>query len=92
VQSVAQKATQVPKTTWRRWSERLGSSATAIVQLLFALASGLLSSAEQNALAPVDTRAALIHVAAQSRLVEATYPFARLAAWVHRLEPGIRLM
>lgn len=92
VQSVAQGAARVPKTTWLRWSERLSSSAVPIVQLLFALASGLLSRRQRKALAPVETRASLIHAAAECGLVDATRPFARLASWIHRLEPGIRLM
>ncbi len=92
VQSVAQGATRVPKTTWRRWSDRLGSSAVPIVQLLFALASSLLSGCQRKALAPVETRASLIHAAAESGLVDATRPFAPLASWIHRLAPGIRLV
>lgn len=82
---------EVPTPTCRRWLGRLRSSATELVQTLAAKASSLVSSSFGSILAKVTTRGDLVE-ALRSSLAEHVDSFAFLAGWIHRLQPGIRLM
>jgi len=83
---------EVPRSTRRRWLGRLESSASQLVQTLASKASSILSSSLRSALVRVRTRGDLLEAFRSSLarlLIEAP---AALSAWIHRLEPGIRLM
>ena len=82
----------VPKTTRLRWLSRLRSSASQLVQSFRAQASSLVSDLFRSKLAKVATRWDLIEVFRSSFTDSAMHSFSVLAAWIHRLQPGIRLM
>lgn len=81
-----------PKSTWRRWRDRLRCSASTLVELVLALAQDLLPDARRKSLEVVDTRQAFVHAFRSAGRVDRHPVFASLAAWIHRLSPGIRLM
>lgn len=91
VEGAAGGKLEVPRSTFRRWLGRLGSSARQLVQTLTSKASSLISSSLCSALLRVRTRSDLAKTFRRS-LVGDVESFAPLAAWIHRLEPGIRLM
>jgi len=89
VEEVAVKKARAPMATRRRWLARLGSSALGLVQLLMALSAKLLPPPMRDRLAKADTRHVLLAVLSPLLGEER---FASAAGWIHRLEPGIRLM
>jgi hypothetical protein len=91
VEGAAGGRLDVPRSTWRRWQGRLGSSSRQIIETLTSRASSLLSSGFRSALGRIATRGELVEALRRS-LERALEPFAPLSAWIHRLEPGIRLM
>jgi len=89
---VTRRKQAVPEGTRRRWLARLRSSATQLFQTLTARAGSCFS---------VDFLGALSRLAARRELLEAvraafaeahSEALAFLSAWIHRLEPGIRVM
>jgi len=91
VEDTAGGKLEMPKSTCRRWLGRLGSSARQLVQTLTSRASSLISSSFRSALAKITTRSDLVETFRRS-LVQHVESFAPLCGWIHRLEPGIRLM
>lgn len=82
---------ELPRSTSFRWLRRLGSSAGQLVQTLTSNASSLISPSLSSALMKAATRRELVD-AFRPSLEQSVEPFSLLAAWIHRLEPGIRLM
>ncbi len=81
----------VPRRTARRWRERLASAVKQLV-LLLATSSGVLLEAIAKRTGLAATRLALVDVHAQMAMPPPGRHLADLAALVHRLERGIRLM
>ncbi|HVR72818.1 MAG TPA: hypothetical protein VMT52_00730 [Planctomycetota bacterium] len=92
VEDAATEKLEVPKSTRRRWLGRLRSSGSQLVQTLTSKASSLLSGSFRSALARVATRGDLVETFRSSLAERVLDSFAPLSAWIHRLEPGIRLM
>lgn len=89
VESVAKGKENAPKTTMARWFSRLESDASQLVQVFTAK----LQSAVTEALMRVrpSVRALFVDVI-KPFLRASSCGFAQLAAWIHRLAPGVRLM
>lgn len=81
----------IPKRTERRWRARLLSSAKQLV-LLLATSGGVLLEAIAKRVGLEATRLTLLDVHAQMAATPLRCRLAALAALVHRLERGIRLM
>jgi hypothetical protein len=92
VEEVSSKGAEAPRSTKRRWFSRLSSSAARLVQALRAVGSHLLGRRLSALMGMTVTRRDLVEAVVASRSVPGNHPFAGLAGWVHRLEPGIRLM
>lgn len=92
VEEVSSKGKEAPRTTKRRWRSRLLSSAAQLVQALLAVGGHLLDQRLPAVLEKIRTRWDLIGALTSSRLVSSDRPFADLAGWIHRLQPGVRLM
>lgn len=84
-------APPVPKRTAQRWRARLSSAAKQLVVLL-ALTSSAPLEAIAKAVGLDATRWALVGAHAEAAASPIGHRLARLAALVHRLERGIRLM
>lgn len=83
--------TPVPARTVGRWQARLATAARGLVQLL-ATVGGAVLDRLAAALGLDATRAALVDAYAAAHGVAAPWRLATLAAHVHRLAPGWRLM
>jgi len=81
----------IPARTKRRWRGRLASSAKQLVVLL-ATSGGALLEAIAKRMGLESTRLTLVGVHAQTAATPPGQRLAALAALVHRLERGIRLM
>jgi hypothetical protein len=81
----------IPKRTERRWRARLASSAKQLV-LLLATSGGALLEAIAKRVGLLSARLTLVDVHAQMTAAPKGQTLADLAALVHRLERGIRLM
>ena len=81
----------IPRRTARRWRERLASAAKQLVLLLATSGGTLLEAIAKHAGLDV-TRLELVDVHAQEATTPPEGRLADLAALVHRLERGIRLM
>jgi hypothetical protein len=81
----------VPKSTQRRWFGRLRSSASHLFQRIAGKAASLFSAGFVATLSSLSTRLELAR-ALQSSKPLSLGTFASIAAWIHRLEPGVRLM
>jgi hypothetical protein len=92
VEEVTAGKAHAPKTTSRRWLERFRSSAAGLVQLLLAVAGDLLPRGASGVLAKAQTRRELLDAAVASGAVGSAAPLSLLAAWIHRLEAGIRFL
>ena len=88
VESVASGREKAPKTTTSRWLCRLRSDATQLVQVFAANIRGVVTEALVRW--PPSTRAHFVDVI-KAFLRARSSPFARTAAWIHRLAPGVRL-
>jgi hypothetical protein len=84
-------AAPVPKQTARRWRARLASAAKQLVVLLAISGGALLETIAKRA-GHESTRLELVKVHAQEARTTPERRLADLAAIVHRLERGIRLM
>jgi hypothetical protein len=82
---------QVPRRTARRWRERLASRAKQLV-LLLATSGGVLLETIAKCAGLDATRLTLVEVHAQVTATPLERQLAELAALVHRLERGLRLM
>jgi hypothetical protein len=89
VEAVAEGRLRAPATTARRWFARLESDASELVQLF--MDSGDRGLQEHLSETRPRTRGALLE-AMRARLDALTSSFALVAAWIHRLEGGLRLM
>lgn len=78
----------VPRTTLLRWLRRLATSVVCLLQRFHAHADKA-TSALLAAERPSDRKG---FVETLSRRLGTHHLFGRVAAWIHRLEPGIRLM
>jgi hypothetical protein len=92
VEEVTEGRRGAPKLTQHRWLGRLKSSASQLVQLVLAKASSLVPSECLHALTKVTTRWSFLEAVRSAALREHQHSLAAIAAWIHRLEPGIRLM
>jgi len=92
VEAVGRGQAPAPETTTRRWRERLRADASQLTQAVCVVSVGAVSAATIAAACSADTRAELIRRLAALDTGTAEQPFARLAAWIHRLVPGLRLM
>jgi len=81
----------IPKRTERRWRARLASSAKQLV-LLLATSGGALLEAIAKRVGLLSARLTLVDVHAQMTAAPKGQRLADLAALVHRLERGIRLV
>jgi hypothetical protein len=84
-------AAPIPERTERRWRSRLGCSAKQLV-LLLATSGGALLEAIAQSVGLDATRLTLVDVHAQRVAVPKGQRLGDLAALVHRLERGLRLM
>lgn len=82
---------RIPKRTVQRWRARLASAAKQLVVLL-ATTNAVVLEAIAKAVGLEATRRELVDAHAQIAAVPIGYRVSRLAALVHRLERGIRLM
>lgn len=89
--STVEGSTTVPSETRRRWRARLESSASQLVQALTAQACSLVPGGFFSAVATAVARSDLLEVF-RLRLTRRLSAFTFLASWIHRLQPGIRLM
>ena len=90
VQRAMSGSTKVPEATVRRWRGRLGRVATRLTQLLATASEAV--RAVTDPLSIVCTRAELVAAGVAGGLLSPSRRLQQLAAWVHRLEPGVRLM
>lgn len=81
-----------PTTTRRRWLARLGSSAAQLVQTLTTRASSYLAEQLLEGLPEVRTRRDLLELTGAAILRAPASILGFLCAWIHRLEPGIRVL
>lgn len=89
VEGVASRREVAPKSTMARWFSRLRSDASQLVQVFTASAQG---SVVSDALVRSQPRLRGAFVAALTPLLGRASIFDRIAAWIHRLEAGVRLM
>ncbi len=89
VERVARCEELAPKTTFARWCSRLQSAASQLVQVFTASVQGAVSGAILRSQPSI--RKAFVAVV-EPLLGARSSVFARLAAWIHRLEAGVRLM
>jgi hypothetical protein len=87
----SQKKEAAPSTT-RRWLLRLASSALELVQALLALGGSVVGAALSSLLPQVRSRRMLAEAVLAAGAVPSAHPFAGLAGWIHRIQPGVRLM
>ena len=91
VQAATSEPSKLPKTTSRRWLARLRLAATLLIQVLA-------TTADRAVLVVTDplsiacTRAELVAALAGGGVLSRARPLQQLANWVHRLQPGVRLM
>ncbi len=82
---------EVPERTQRRWAARLLSSGALLVQMLAtSVQAALVKIAKAIGLAPI--REAVVHEHASQMGLEGGRKLAALAALIHRLAPGVRLV
>jgi hypothetical protein len=82
---------RIPERTRRRWRERLGSAARLLVQI-FATSGGTLLESVARAAGLDATRSEVVSLYAAAVAPSPACAFADVAALVHRLEPGVRLV
>ena len=92
VREVTAEKALAPRTTRQRWLERLGSSAAQLVEILAALTATLLGSPALELSREPITRRALLEALSETGSGCEHSEFESTAAWIHRLEPGIRLL
>ena len=80
-------AVRVPERTVRRWRARLRTAASSLCELLGKAGETALDIVEATA-----TRLRLVVAYAKAATVPAGQQLSRLAATIHRLVPGVRLM
>jgi hypothetical protein len=96
VQDVSKDRRKAPRRTRDRWIGRLASSAKQLIQLFNAKAIQILTDRAGldwlRALCGEATRGEFIDKLLSSGALSACHVFALVAAWIHRIEPGVRLM
>lgn len=91
VDAVAREQARAPETTTRRWRARLRSDASQLTQAVCAVSVGAVSAETIAAARDADTRAEFVRRVAAVDAAAGERPLARVAAWIHRLVPGLRL-
>jgi hypothetical protein len=81
---------KLPKTTLRRWLARLQLVATQLTQLLATTAEPVLAITDPLCIAC--TRSELVAALAGGGVLDRLHRLQQFAGWLHRLEPGVRLM
>ena len=89
IEHVAGGKAKAPKRTMARWLSRLGSDASQLVQVFTTSVDGAVSEALVRSRPSI--RSAFLAVL-KPFLSRRSSVFARLAAWIHRLAAGVRLM
>ena len=90
VQQAASGSTKVSEATVRRWRTRLGRVATGLTQLLATTAEQV--RAVTDSLSIACTRVELVAALVAGGLLDRSRQLQQLAAWIHRIEPGVRLV
>jgi len=90
VHEVVSHRTPAPSTTRRRWLSRLASDSSQLVQAFMVLA--LNGIREVLARRRVGGNRASFIQSVEAFLSGSSSPLGLIAAWIHRLQPGIRLM
>jgi hypothetical protein len=90
VEDVARRKLKAPATTATRWLARLESDASELLDIFMTSSSGPAVD-ERLSESRLQTREAFLE-ALKPLLRGLTSSFALTAAWIHRLEPGLRLM
>ena len=94
VEEVCEAKREAPRSTKRRWYGRLASSARQLVQLF---KGTLVQTLKGNvdwlrALTEILTRREFINVLWSAGVICSPSTFAKVAVWIHRVQPGVRLM
>ena len=94
VEDVCEGKREAPRSTTRRWYGRLASSARQLVQLFKGILVQTLEGSVDwlRTLADSLTRGEFIKVLWSSDVICFPHVFAKIAVWIHRVEPGVRLM
>jgi hypothetical protein len=96
VEEVCAGRQEAPRRTTERWSGRLGSAARQLVQRFKASVLQTLNRiASQDWVTTLSeslTRSGFIAVLQGAGAIAAHHSFAQVAAWIHRVEAGVRLM
>jgi hypothetical protein len=94
VEDVLEGERKAPRRTTERWYRRLVSSAKQLVQLFQAKVVQTLNGSLDwvKALSANLTRGGFINKVRLSKVISPPNSFAQIAAWIHRIEPGVRLM
>ncbi len=92
VEEVSSGTASAPRSTARRWFGRLRADAGQLLQILLSVGKELLGTALFSLLPRIRTRGMLIELLGSSGLADPHQAFAQVAAWIHRIQPGLRLM
>ena len=94
VEDVCEGKRKAPPRTTQRWYGRLISSAKQLVQLFKATVVQTLKGSLDwvKVLSENLTRGGFINTLWWSKAITPPNVFAQIAAWIHRVEPGVRLM
>jgi hypothetical protein len=94
VEDVCEGKRKAPRSTTERWYGRLVSSAKQLVQLFQATVVQTLKGSLDwvKVLSDNLTRGGFINTLQLSKVISPPNSFAQIAAWIHRIEPGVRLM
>lgn len=90
VEDVCEGERKAPRRTTERWYRRLVSSAKQLVQLFQATVVQSLDWVK--VLSDNLTRGGFINALWRFETISSPHMFAQTAAWIHRMEPGVRLM
>lgn len=85
------ETSKLPPSTLDRWLARLALPARVLTNLLVTVAHADLRT-NLDGLWSRSSRAELVAVIVATGLVDASSSLEQIAAWVHRIEPGVRLM
>jgi hypothetical protein len=94
VEDVCDGKRKAPRNTTGRWCARLASSARQLVQLFKGKVVNTLKGSVDwlRALSENLPRGGFINTLRLSGSISPRNAFAQIAAWIHRVEPGVRLM
>jgi len=94
VEDVCEGKREAPRSTTGRWYGRLFSSARQLVQLFKGTVTQALKGSVDwlRALTDTLTRGGFINLLWSSGAVSSPNAFAKIGGWIHRIQPGVRLM